>query len=481
MKRDLVSISYEALVEFFRNTKFREAAAVMQSMEDSYHNISDEWRVLLEDQEASWRGDLAVLQEELRAVEAENTRQDERARRLEQEREAAIAEKDRLVHLVEALQQEKEALQRELKSHSLANGRSKTPASARSPGSGTARALTPNGRTASPARPMTARESPASGRLGSSTTPSRTRTSASPASARASAAQDDAALNKMLTLKQLKDCIKELYESKLKSDAVAKQGAKPRATMEEHLYAHYTTKLGIRSVILIHIERILKAVDKYGADDFGVSLFAKILANEIEEEFYYELLQLEREVKDQLRALLRIKFNEKPKEFIAAQLDIRVRGDIHEDEARTLIMNMQDPRERDTILERLNQFLKSKEKEKPRVNYSDPVEYEQPETIKFDEYISLVTSVHTEMHERAIRGVTEAFREVDRDRAGWLSPEQFAEFCKRISVEGDQVVTDEEVARLLDVLDPFHVRRVTFSTCVYELAGDLMSMSAVEA
>lgn len=88
VKRDLVAISYDSLVEFMRTSKYREVASILQTLQDSYHNISDEWRVLLEDQEASWRGDLAVLQEELRSVESETSRQDERVRKLEQEKDA---------------------------------------------------------------------------------------------------------------------------------------------------------------------------------------------------------------------------------------------------------------------------------------------------------------------------------------------------------------------------------------------------------
>lgn len=88
VKRDLVSIGTDAIADFLRSTKFREAATALQSIHDSYHNISDEWRVLLEDQEASWRGDLAVLQDELRSVESETGRQEERIRKLEAEKEA---------------------------------------------------------------------------------------------------------------------------------------------------------------------------------------------------------------------------------------------------------------------------------------------------------------------------------------------------------------------------------------------------------
>ena len=62
-----------------------------------------------------------------------------------------------------------------------------------------------------------------------------------------------------------------------------------------------------------------------------------------------------------------------------------------------------------------------------------------------------------------------------QDRNGYLDPQQFTNFCRVLSRDGGAEVNDDEVARLMDVLDPHQSRKITFSTAVYELATDLVS------
>lgn len=112
--------------------------------------------------------------------------------------------------LVEALQDEKESLAEEVKAATLSKSGGVS--------GGLNRSSSARGRT--PA-------SPARGRTGDSplTPGSAKRTRGTPpgaASPGRASVEEAAMLNKMLTLRQLKDAIKEVYESKAKSDAAAR-------------------------------------------------------------------------------------------------------------------------------------------------------------------------------------------------------------------------------------------------------------------
>lgn len=71
------------------------------------------------------------------------------------------------------------------------------------------------------------------------------------------------------------------------------------------------------------------------------------------------------------------------------------------------------------MVRRLEDFQKGREREKPRFNYSDPVEMERPPTLRYEDFTRLMAQAHMEVHEEAVRGVVEAFKEVDKVRKGF--------------------------------------------------------------
>lgn len=56
--------------------------------------------------------------------------------------------------------------------------------------------------------------------------------------------------NRQLTLKQLKDIIEEIYNSKTKFDQKCYENHLPRETMEQHLYTYLNQKYGLKSLII---------------------------------------------------------------------------------------------------------------------------------------------------------------------------------------------------------------------------------------
>lgn len=536
VKRDLVRIAFDGLVSFLEMTPLKDACPLLLQLQDAYHAISDDWRLLLEDQEASWRQDLANMQEELRHVEQEMQRQEDVVRKHDADREAALAEQQRLLGRVKLLEEtllqvddERMSLAAKVSTGGAGSAKKEQhPAShaapkARERGAGlhcitsgplcSTRGLVDASQASPGARPR----SPAP-REAAAATAATTPTSANGYSAKARVSggawgpappspsgsggqqsqhsQQSQQQDKGIPLEQLRKIIHELYESKLRSDQLARQGRRPRETLEEHMYTYYNSKLGVRSIIMDQIKRVLKAIDRHSGQDLGVSLFGKILANEVEEEFHYELEQLEKEVREQLRGLLRQQHPEKTREAIQKDLEIRISGEIREEEARALLGNLQDGAERDMVLARLEAHQEARVVQKPRKQYSDPVEYIRPDSLRYEDFIRFLLSTHTLLHEQAIKPVVAAFREVDtvsaadaaarpasfadgspvaalppQERNGYLNPAQFAEFCRSLSED----VSDDEVARLMDVLDPHQTRKITFSTCIYELAQDLVA------
>lgn len=107
---------------------------------------------------------------------------------------------------------------------------------------------------------------------------------------------------KTLTLKQLKDFIEEIYESKLKFDQKAIENKLPRETMEQHMYTFLNQKYGLKSLIIEWATSIINGIRKFSAEDNDVAVFGKILRNECDEEFRF----VQKQVKNTISELLKV-------------------------------------------------------------------------------------------------------------------------------------------------------------------------------
>jgi len=107
---------------------------------------------------------------------------------------------------------------------------------------------------------------------------------------------------KTLTLKQLKDFIEEIYESKLKFDQKSAECKLPRETMEQHMYTFLNQKYGLKSLIIEWATSIINGIRKFSQEDNDVAVFGKLLRNECDEEFRF----VQGQVKNTISELLKV-------------------------------------------------------------------------------------------------------------------------------------------------------------------------------
>jgi hypothetical protein len=113
--------------------------------------------------------------------------------------------------------------------------------------------------------------------------------------------------NRVLTLRQLRDVIHDIYASKSKFDQKCEEHHQPRETMEQFMYTYLNQKYGLKSIIIEWAAAIIKAVNIFQKEDHEVALFGKILRCECDEEFRF----IQQTVKETVIALLKAIFREK--------------------------------------------------------------------------------------------------------------------------------------------------------------------------
>ena len=92
---------------------------------------------------------------------------------------------------------------------------------------------------------------------------------------------------RVLSLKQLKDMIADMYQSKVKFDKKCEESKVARETMEQFMYTYLNQKYGLKPLIVEWAAAIINGVKRYIRADHDVTLFAKILKNECDEEFRF--------------------------------------------------------------------------------------------------------------------------------------------------------------------------------------------------
>lgn len=106
-----------------------------------------------------------------------------------------------------------------------------------------------------------------------------------------------------LTLKQLKDAVEEINDSKQKYDKKNLDAKLPRETMEQHIYTLLNHKYGLKNLTIEWAAAVLNGIKKYTKEDNEILVFAKILKNECDEEFRFVQNQVKNTIVELLKVL----------------------------------------------------------------------------------------------------------------------------------------------------------------------------------
>lgn len=112
---------------------------------------------------------------------------------------------------------------------------------------------------------------------------------------------------RVLTLRQLRDLIHDIYSQKTKFDQKCEENKLPRETMEQFMYTYLNQRYGLKNLIIEWAAAIIAGIKSFQKEDHDVALFGKILRSECDEEFRF----IQQTVKETVIALLRALYREK--------------------------------------------------------------------------------------------------------------------------------------------------------------------------
>ncbi|KAM3145273.1 hypothetical protein pb186bvf_002601 [Paramecium bursaria] len=261
--------------------------------------------------------------------------------------------------------------------------------------------------------------------------------------------------HKIIPIIQLKETINEIYESKIKSDIRNYESQQPKETMEQHLYTYLHHKYGLKSMIVEQASSIIQSIKKYSDNDSEVSVFGKILRNECDEEFRIVLIQVKQTICELLKMFLKQKNPFKSTSEIKELVLHKIQNNLNLDEAFEIVQYMYNSEDST----QLRQQLQSKA--------------DQKRHIQFSVFLDLVLGFQLFTHDKFLKSFNKAFKSVDKERTGILNEQQLRVLLAKVCDEQD-------LQRLLKLLDPYHNNQITYSQIVSVLSQDGKNLNILQ-
>ncbi|KAL9655035.1 hypothetical protein ABK040_008818 [Willaertia magna] len=276
---------------------------------------------------------------------------------------------------------------------------------------------------------------------------------------------------KPLSLKQLKEIIDEIYSSKVKFDQKCRESNLPRETMEQHLYTFLNQKYGLKPLIYDWATTITHALKKFAKEDNDVNTFGKILRNEIDEEFRLVQKQLKQTVAELLKAFLKGKFSRKLESEISGIIHQKLNGELNEEEWVDIIKYMYNNEDSIAVIIKVNDVIRENQLISGKAKNSS-FDAEKGNKVPYRLFVEVLLDFQLEAHEKFLSRYIKIFREIDSNRDGILTDQEFKQLVLRL----EPSKSEEEIENWWHLIDPNNHKQITFTESVTYLSADLIKM-----
>lgn len=291
---------------------------------------------------------------------------------------------------------------------------------------------------------------------------------------------------KILTLRQLKEVIDEIYVSKTKYDERCLENKMPKETMEQHMYNYLNTKYGLKNLIVDWASSIVASLKKHCNKDNDVTVFGKILRNECDEEFRLVQSQLKEAVAELVKMILRNKNPLKNNGDIQDMLNDRLNSYLYQDEWSGILKYMYTEEDSSQLFDEIYRIIKKKQHlnvippPKGKISRDELTLLKEKEKlirsrILYKDFLKVLLDYQLLGHEKFLEKFMKIFRQFDTDGDGIINELEFRELVLSM----DLGFSEDDIDRLLSIIDPYGNQQITFSEGVGLFTTELIPVGGV--
>ena len=237
--------------------------------------------------------------------------------------------------------------------------------------------------------------------------------------------------SRVFTIKMMKEVISNMYSSKVAFDKKCIQNKQAKQTMEEFMFTYLNQKYGLKNMVIEWATNIINGIQTFSAEDTEISLFGKILKNELEENCQLLMPNLKENINAIILNILRKEFPYKNDIEINKMKNNKINGKYSREE--------------------INKINAQKQNE---CNF-----------IQYDFLLEICLEYQIKLHIRYLKPFLKLFQYIDEDRDGVLNEEQFIELVKKLNIFGEENI-EQVIDEFLNNIDPYRNNHITFSDTV---------------
>ena len=283
--------------------------------------------------------------------------------------------------------------------------------------------------------------------------------------------------NRVFTLKMMKEIISNMYTTKIAFDKKCVINKQPKQTMEEYMYIYLNQKYGLKNMVIEWATNIINGIRTFSSEDTEISLFGKILQNELEESCHLLITNLKENINTILISILKSENPYKDEYEINIMKNKLIKGEIPPEKTQQIIENLFDEKGRGVLFEKINTQINNKRtlmmknnsiKGKYTREEMNKIIYNKQNECNFVQYdflLDICLEYQIKLHIKYLKPFVKLFQSIDTNRDGILDEEQFVHLIKNMNIFEEQNIV-QIVEEFLNNLDPYGYKRVTFSEIV---------------
>ena len=283
--------------------------------------------------------------------------------------------------------------------------------------------------------------------------------------------------NRVFTIKMMKEIISNIYTSKISFDKKCLINKQPKQTMEEYMYTYLNQKYGLKNMVIEWATNIINGIRTFSNEDTEISLFGKILQNELEENCRLLINNLKVNINSILSNLIKAE-NPFKNEYELNNIKIKyIKNDIPPEKTQQIIETLFDEKGRTILFEKINNHINNRRniimknnsikgklsrEEMNKIMYSKQNECNY---VQYDFLIDICLEYQIKSHIKYLKPFLKLFQSIDTDRDGILDEEQFVLLIKNMNIfKEDNIV--QIIEEFLNSLDPYGYKHIIFSDIV---------------
>jgi len=294
---------------------------------------------------------------------------------------------------------------------------------------------------------------------------------------------------KILTKKQMKDFINEIYDSKMEYDKVCSENHLKKESMEHYMYKFLNNKYGLKNLVIEWSSSIITGIKMYSSSDSDINLFNKILKNKIEEGQKLVIIKLKSTIKELYDMYIKNKsrlnsnkgknkLNEAEIEYILSSFNENIL--LNEDEWKNIIKSIYNEEEYKILIKYIinkisdkndiekknyiKNLMSKKKSEVTRDDFESANKKKFPLKISYKEFVNILTGYQITYREKYLSNLHKLFIKYDEESIGVLNENGFLKLLNSIDFIQKQGIG--YMKKLLNKIDPHSYNNITFTEIV---------------